>query len=147
MQLSASTVLMLVAGVLIAVQGPLNSVLGRAAGSPVNAALISFSIGTLALSIVAFSLRALPDLTAARALPWWAWLGGLCGAVFVTAAAYAAPRIGVATMLTIALASQLVTAVALDHVGAFGITRHPVSWGRAIGMLLVMAGVVVVRRM
>ena len=52
---------------------------------------------------------------------------------FVAVAAYVAPRIGVATMLTFAVASQRVTAVVMDHLGAFGVPRHPVRGGRLAG--------------
>ena len=142
---SPAALLILLAGVLIAVQGPINAALGRAVGSPVNAALLSFLIGSCALALVAVSQRVSPDSAAVRALPWWAWAGGLCGAMFVSAAAYAAPRIGVATMLTLAVASQLVTAVVLDHVGAFGAPKHPASVGRLAGLVLVFWGALLVR--
>ncbi len=141
-----STAVILLGGALLSIQSPLNAMLGRAVGSPVNAALISFLVGTTALSVVALVQRAAPDSSATRALPSYAWVGGLCGAVFVTAATYAAPRIGVATMLTLAVASQLGMAVALDHAGAFGITPHPVSGGRIAGLVLVILGAIVVRR-
>jgi bacterial/archaeal transporter family-2 protein len=141
-----STAVILVGGVLLAVQSPINAQLGRAVGSPINAALISFLVGTAALVVVALAQRVAPDGSATRALPWYAWVGGLCGAVFVSAAAYAAPRLGVATMLSLAIASQLVTALVLDHFGALGVPQQPVSFGRLVGMALVIAGVVVVRR-
>ena len=141
-----STALILLGGALLSVQAPLNAMLGRAVGSPVNAALISFLVGTAALSVVAIVQRAAPDGSATRALPWYAWVGGMCGAVFVSAAAYSAPRIGVATLLTLAVASQLATAVALDHAGAFGIASHPVSGGRLAGLALVVVGAILVRR-
>jgi transporter family-2 protein len=141
-----STAFILLGGVLLAIQSPLNAQLGRAVGSPVNAALISFLVGTGALIVVALLQRSAPDGAATRALPWYAWVGGLCGAVFVSAAAYAAPRLGVATMLSLAIASQLVTALVLDHLGALGIPQHPVSPGRIAGMLLVIVGVIVVRK-
>lgn len=131
---------------MIALQGPINATLGRAVGSPVNAALASFLVGTVALSVIAGVQRVSPDSAALRALPWWGWIGGLCGAVFVTAATYAAPRIGVASMLTLAVASQLVMAVALDHVGMLGVPVRTVTGGRAVGIVLVMIGALLVRR-
>lgn len=142
--LSIATVLL--GGVLIAIQGPINATLGRALGSSVNASLVSFLVGTIALMLIALALHATPNAAAARALPWWAWLGGLCGAVFVTAATFAAPRLGVATMLTLAIASQLIAAIALDHTGAFGLARHSASVGRVFGVVLVIAGAIIVRK-
>jgi bacterial/archaeal transporter family-2 protein len=141
-----ATLLILLGGALLSIQSPLNAQLGKAVGSPINAALISFLVGTVALIVVATVQRNAPNAAATRALPWYAWVGGLCGAVFVSAAAYAAPRLGVATMLSLAIASQLVTALALDHYGVFGLPPHQVSAGRLAGMALVIAGVLMVRK-
>jgi transporter family-2 protein len=138
--------LVLLSGSLLSVQAPLNATLSRAVGGPVNAALVSFVVGTLALTGVATVLRAEPDMSAVRALPWWAWCGGLCGAVFVAGAAYAAPKLGVATLLTLGVASQLVMAVVLDHYGAFGMARQGITIGRLAGIALVAVGAVLVRR-
>jgi bacterial/archaeal transporter family-2 protein len=141
-----ATALMLLGGALLSIQAPLNALLGSAVGSPVNAALISFLVGTAALTVITIAQRAAPDSPAMHSLPWYAWVGGLCGAVFVSASAYAAPRIGVATMLTLAVASQLVMAVALDHFGAFGIRPHTASAGRVVGLVLVVIGAIMVRK-
>jgi len=143
---SIPILVVLFGGAMIAVQGPINATLGRAAGSPVNAALASFVVGTLALAAIATIQRAVPDSALLRALPWWAWMGGFCGAVFVTAAAYAAPKIGIASMLTLAVASQLLIAVALDHSGALGVPARAVTGGRAAGIVLVIVGALLVRR-
>ena len=131
---------------MISLQGPLNATLGRAVGSPVNAALISFLVGTVGLAVVASLQRVGVNEDLVRGLPWWAWIGGLCGAVFVTAAAYAAPRIGVASMLTLAVASQLLMAVVLDQAGAFGVPQRDISGGRIAGVVLVIVGALLVRK-
>jgi transporter family-2 protein len=141
-----AVVVMSVGGVLIALQAPTNAMLARTVGSPVNAALISFLVGFLGLVAASLALHAKPDLAAARALPWYAWLGGLYGAFFVAAIAYAAPRIGVASALTIAVGAQLVTALVLDHLGAFGLPARPIDLPKIAGVLLVGLGVVLVRR-
>jgi transporter family-2 protein len=127
-------------------QAPTNALLARAAGSPVNAALISFSVGTFALVGLAWALGVRPQPGALRELPAYAWLGGLYGAFFVTVAAFAAPRLGVALLITISVGGQLAMALALDHYGAFGIPRQEISWTRLSGILFVLAGVLLVRR-
>jgi bacterial/archaeal transporter family-2 protein len=138
--------LVLAGGVLIAVQAPTNAMLARAGGSPVLAALISFAIGTVALFVTWLASGNRPGASAFAGLPWYAWLGGLYGAVFVGAAAYAAPRIGLASLVTIGITGQIAAALWLDHVGALGLPREPISVGRVAGVLLVIAGVVLVRR-
>jgi transporter family-2 protein len=137
---------MLLGGLCIALQSPTNAMLGAALGSPLSAALISFVVGTLFLAVLAVVMRSPMDLGGAAKLPWYAWLGGVYGAVLVASIAYAARKIGVASSLTIALASQLVLAVLLDHFGALGVPRQPLTWIKAAGLALVMGGALLIRR-
>jgi transporter family-2 protein len=85
-------------------------------------------------------------MAASRALPWYAWVGGLYGAIFVVAAAWGVPRLGVATTIILMVAGQLLLSVVLDHFGAMGMPKQPISWGRVAGVLMVVAGVLMVRR-
>ena len=63
----------------------------------------------------------------------------------MSAGAFAAPRIGLATMLTILVASQLAAALALDHFGFFGLSANPLSLRKALGMMSLMLGIFLVR--
>lgn len=133
-----------IAGVGLALQPPTNASLAKASGSVVLAALISFAVGTLVLSVAwLFIDRGNPS--ALRTAPWWGWLGGLYGAFFVAAFAYAAPRVGLSVALMVAIASQIVTALVLDHFGLLGLKVALVSWIKLAGAALVLAGVVLVR--
>lgn len=133
-------------GTLVALQAPTNAMLSRGVGSPVNAALISFAVGLLALIVAAIALGVRPNPAEMRALPWYAWTGGLYGAVFVAIAAFAAPRIGVTQLLILSIGGQLVMALLLDRFGAFGLPRTDVSPVRLLGVALVVAGAFLVRR-
>lgn len=133
-------------GAATALQAPTNAKLMGAVGSPVNAALISFAVGTAGLAVLALFLQAKPDMAAARALPWYAWVGGLYGAIFVVAAAWGVPRLGVATTITLMVAGQLLLSILLDHFGVMGVPKQPLNLGRMAGVALVVAGVVMVRR-
>lgn len=138
--------LAVIAGIFMSVQAPTNAILGKASGSPVVAAFISFLVGTVALGAVvaAGSGRLLaPEL---RSVPWYAWLGGLYGAFFVAIAAFGAPRIGVGPLLTAAIAGQLIGAVILDHYGLLGLARQPLSIEKVVGVVLVLVGAMLVRR-
>lgn len=138
-------ILTLIAGIGLAVQPPTNAMLARASGSTVLAALVSFVIGTGVLAAIWFASDRTPP-AALKGAPAWAWLGGFYGAFFVTAVAYAAPRLGVASMLTLAIASQLAAALVIDHFGLFGLRAEPVSATRLVGLALVIGGVLLVRR-
>jgi transporter family-2 protein len=138
--------LVLFAGGMIALQAPTNVMLAKAGGSPVLAALISFAVGTAALLAVWLASGNRPGVAPFGVLPWYAWIGGVYGAVYVAIAAYAAPRLGLASLITIGIAGQILMALWLDHIGALGLMRQPVSAMRVAGALLVVAGVVLVRR-
>ena len=138
--------LVLAAGGMISLQAPTNAILARAGGSPVIAALISFAVGTLTLLLVWLATGPRPRVSAFAGLPPYAWFGGAYGALYVAVAAYAAPKIGLASLITIGIAGQIATALLLDHFGALGLPRDPLSLGRIAGAFLVIAGVVLVRR-
>lgn len=141
-----SMIAVVIAGGATALQAPTNAKMMTAVGSPVNAAFVSFAVGTAALGILAMVLQARPDMVAARNLPWYAWIGGLYGAVFVVAAAWGVPRLGVALTITLMVAGQLLIGLILDHFGAFGSPQSPISLGRLAGVALVIGGVLMVRR-
>jgi bacterial/archaeal transporter family-2 protein len=134
------------AGGATALQAPTNAKLATAVASPVNAAFISFAVGTTVLGIMAALMHTRPDFAAARALPWYAWLGGVYGACFVVAAAWGVPRLGVAMTITLMVGGQLLLSLILDHFGALGVPRQPLNLGRIAGVGLVLAGVLLVRR-
>ena len=138
--------LVFVAGGVVALQAPTNGMLARAGGSPVLAALVSFAVGMAVL--IAILLAGGQRWTAQPffALPWYAWLGGIYGALYVAVAAYAAPRVGLGVFVTIGIAGQLLVAVWLDHHGALGVPRAPINIGRLAGIGLVFIGVFLVRR-
>ena len=141
-----SLVLIVLAGGATALQAPTNAKLMSAVGSPVNAAFISFAVGTLALGLAAAVMHVRPDGAAVRGLPAWAWVGGLYGCIFVIAAAWSVPRYGAALTITLMVAGQLIISLLLDATGAFGVTRQPISLSKIAGVVLVLAGVALARR-
>jgi bacterial/archaeal transporter family-2 protein len=143
---AAAALIVLLAGGATALQAPTNARLAQAVQSPVNAAFISFLVGTVALGLAAGVLHVRPDVAAVRQLPPWAWLGGLYGTVFVVAAAWGVPRLGVAMTITVMVAGQLLLSLILDHFGWLGVPRQPINIGRIAGVTLVLAGVLLVRR-
>ena len=135
------------AGGLIATQAGVNSQLARAAGHPVLAATISFLVGTAALLVCSMAVRgSWLGVAAVVQAPWWAWTGGLLGAVFVVTIAWLAPTLGAATLLSVAIAGQMTFALVLDHYGLVGFPQRSISLGRALGAALLVAGVVMIRR-
>jgi transporter family-2 protein len=138
--------LAVIAGALMSVQAPTNAFLGKASGSAIVAAFISFLVGAIALGVVVVAGSGRLFAPELRNVPWYVWLGGFYGAFFVAVAAFGAPRIGVGPLLTAAIAGQLIGAVVLDHFGQLGLARQPLSLEKLGGVVLVLFGAWLVRR-
>ena len=137
----------LIAGAFLPVQAGVNAQLTRWVGHPAAAALVSFAVGTMALLAYCLLLRTeVPGWGALSESPWWVWIGGLFGAVFVAAAAALAPKLGAATFTAVTVASQMIVSMLLDHYGLIGFPVRPVSGWRILGALLLVAGVALIRR-
>ena len=134
------------AGCCLPVQAGINTLLRRFLGEPMQAALVSFAVGTLALWLYSLAARhTWPPLSQLSAVPWWMWTGGVLGAIFVSCTIFLAPRLGAATMTAIMLSGQLVASVLLDHFALVGFPEHPVSPLRLVGIGLLFAGAWLVR--
>ncbi len=131
------------AGGLGAIQATVNGRLGHELGSPLAAALVSFTVGMVGLLLINLALRNRPVITGRP--PWWGYTGGLIGAAFVFVIAYVTPLLGTSLAISAALLGQVAGGLTIDHRGAFGITPRPLSPQRLIGALLVLAGVLLVR--
>src|SRR5207247_1409114 len=105
--------------------------------------LISFSVGTIALILIVLLTRN-GNLGAVRNVSWWHLLGGLIGAVFVTATLIAAPKIGVTGMIVATLAGNMAAAILIDRFGWVGIDPKPIDGPRVAGVLLMLVSVVLI---
>ncbi len=134
------------AGCLVGIQAPINSRLGRSIGS-VQAASVSFMVGTAVLLLAVTVVNGgFGNFTNIARAPWWALLGGLCGAVFVTIAIVTVRTLGASGLAAAVIASQLAVSVAIDRFGLFGIARQHIDASRIVGLMLLVAGVVLVVR-
>ena len=77
---------------------------------------------------------------------WWHWVGGLLGAVYILVTIVVAPRLGAATLVAALVAGQMVASMLLDHFGWVGFAVHPITPWRLAGAVLIVSGVVLVRR-
>ncbi len=137
--------LALLTGVAIAVQTGINTQLRAFLGSPLQAVFVSFSVGTLVLALTLVGLRSPPPVAQWARMPWWMWLGGICGLFIVSTNILVAPRLGAALLMSLAIAGQLGAALVLDHYGAFGFPMHALSLVRVAGALLLVGGVMLIR--
>src|ERR1044071_9657083 len=145
---SLSYVLGLAAGLGLSMQIAMNSQLRKVLQSANTAALISFLVGTTALIALLLATRSpLPERSALAAVPSVpAWFGGLLGAFYVATSTVVAAELGTASLLGLALAGQLATALLIDHFGWLGMPEHPLTLTRIAGVGLLASGVWLITR-
>jgi bacterial/archaeal transporter family-2 protein len=138
-------VLTAVAGGLIALQAPINSELGKATGG-LAAALVSFAVGTIALTAIVVLSGKAGGLGSTFEVPWYYLVGGLLGALYVTNALLAVSAIGAGGVAALTVAGQLTASVAIDRFGLFGLDEVPLTPERLLGVGLLLVGTVLVVR-
>ena len=132
------------AGALVPLQALVNAQLGRQSAGALFASVASFSVGTVALAAVLIASRQpLPTLDVLQRLPVWMWMGGLIGAFFVSIATLAIPRLGASTMVALFVLGQMAASLVYDALGVLQ-APQPVTSSRILGVLLVLAGVLLV---
>jgi transporter family-2 protein len=134
--------LAVLAGAALPVQGAVNAQLRADLDAPLAAALWSFVVATAAMALVLAATRPpLPRAAPLRTLPWWGWLGGLCGATYVTSVFLLIPRIGVAPTVALTVAGQQVASVLVDRYGWLRLPKRAITTQRLAGVAAILAGV------
>jgi bacterial/archaeal transporter family-2 protein len=136
--------LMVAGGVAVAMQPSINARLAEKTGY-LQAATLSFAVGTLVLLVLSLASHQ-GSLRRASEADWWQFSGGLFGAFFVTMTIIGVPRIGTTAVLALTIVSQLIAGMVLDHFGLFGMRGIPLDFKRALGVILLLAGVVLICR-
>src|SRR3712207_9559287 len=141
-----AVVLTAAVGGLIAVQAPINSVLGKSIGKW-QAATVSFAIGTVALVLLAATVGGgFGDLGEARNVSAIYLTGGLLGAAYVTSVLVTVRSLGVGGVTAATIAGQLTASVVIDQLGVLGVERQPVTVLKMVGVALLAAGTFLVVR-
>ena len=133
--------LMLATGIGIPVMAALSSTLGTKYGSPAFAAsvlfLVALSISVISLFAIEGGLKSLPKIS----LPFYFYLGGIFVAFYVLSVTWVAPKFGIGNAVAFVLLGQLISMAAIDQFGLLGAQMHTITLQRAIGIILMSAGV------
>jgi len=73
--------------------------------------------------------------------PGWRLVGGVLGAGAIFCTVWLAPRIGLANLLVLVIAGQLLSSVAIDHFGWLGTAVRPAATSKVVGASVVLLGV------
>lgn len=129
------------AGAATSVQIPVNASLRTHLSHPMQATFVSFAVGMLvSLSFCLAAGSSLPTAGGLAKIPWWAWTGGILGTLYVASSVVLSPKIGVAAMLSMVIAGQMVMSMLIDHFGLLNAAVYPVTPQRFVGAVLVAFG-------
>ncbi|MFC3625282.1 DMT family transporter [Vogesella amnigena] len=133
--------LMMATGIGIPIMATLSGTLGARYGSSALAASILFTVALLLsvayLFAVEGGLKPFPKM----ALPFYFYLGGVFVAFYVLSITWVAPKFGVGNAVAFVLLGQLLSMATIDQFGLLGAPIHAITPQRAIGLILMAAGV------
>lgn len=134
--------LILVAGLLNPIQTGVNSMLRERLRTPILSSTISFTVGLTCLSILTLATcgHLFPEKEMLDQIPWWAWCGGVMGAIGLTGNILLFPKLGGVLTVLFPMLGQIMMSVLIDSFGWFGTTAIPLNIGRAIGLVLLIGG-------
>jgi len=139
--------LAILAGVSIVVQQALNANLRTALSSAAWSGFISYFVGVICMALLALALGdPVPSGSLAGRIPWWAWSGGLFGAIFIGLAIVLLPVLGAAAFFALLVSGQMLASITIDHFGWMGVAQRSLDLSRGLGVALLIIGVILIRR-
>jgi bacterial/archaeal transporter family-2 protein len=139
-------VLAFLSGAFLPIQAGLNTKLGKALESPVYASMISFVVGFLGLIMYILVTKQTVSWSGVKDAPTVVWLGGLLGAFYVTVIVLAFPKLGPGLTFGLIVAGQMIVSMILEHFNILVSQPTPISFLRVLGIILVVAGVILIRK-
>lgn len=143
----------IIAGMLSTVQTAVNGHLGIILASPVKAAVISFIIGIVLLAVICVIIllqrKTVPALRIEprrrENYPWWIWLGGILGGLFVLTNAYLSNIIGTGMTIIAILIGSTSGGLIIDCFGLLGSERKPVGMRQIFGIIIMIIGAAAIK--
>jgi len=135
-----------ISGAFLPIQAGLNTKLGKAGESPVHASTISFVVGTVALLLYILFTQQSVSWEGIKSAPGYVWIGGVLGAFYVTVIILAYPQLGPGLTFGLVVAGQLIISALLEHFNVLVAQQQSISPMRVLGIVLVVVGVVIVRK-
>ncbi|HZK42728.1 MAG TPA: DMT family transporter [Syntrophomonadaceae bacterium] len=129
-----------VSGAAMALQGTLNSILGKVIGIW-ESTLIVHVIGTITVFIILLVIGTkVTSVTKLTEAPWYAYLGGFLNVLIIFTVVKTIPQIGVGNATTAIIVAQVSTAVLIDSLGLFGMKKYDFQYIDILGIALLAIG-------
>lgn len=135
-------------GMLSASTTAINGYLGKIVESPVKASVVSFVVGVIFLFIICLIMHiknGSPENIVLENKPWWMWIGGFFGAIFILANAYLARTIGTGMAVIVVLIGSTSGGLLIDQFGLFESPKKSITLRKIIGILIMIVGAACIR--
>ena len=135
------------AGISVFVQQALNANLRTELNSAAWSGFVSYFLGVVFMVCLAFALRdPIPSPGTIARVPWWAWSGGIFGAIFIALSIVTIPKLGGAGYIALLVTGQMIASLAFDQFAWLGIPERQIDLPRLLGVALLIGGVFLIRR-
>ena len=135
------------AGMLQAVGAAMGGQLNKSLQNPWLATSVSFLLVLFTTAtLFACMPKPLPTVGDFAAMPWWAPLGGIVGAVAVVAGFLLIQKLGAGPVNGVTITANIIASLAIDHFGLLRMEQHSMNPYRLGGAVLMIAGVTLIAK-
>jgi transporter family-2 protein len=112
------------------------------------ASLMSFLVGLVCLFLLNMTANAsaVLQLKPAATTPWYIWLGGLLGAIFVAYITWVNQQQGVALTFALVVSGQIFISLLIDNYGLLGSAVRTITLEKLLGAVLIIAGLILIKK-
>jgi bacterial/archaeal transporter family-2 protein len=136
------------AGMLMSIQAAINGQLGIVLNSPYQAAFVSFFIGSVTLVIVVgLKERSYVNIKEPikQSAPWWVWIGGIIGGLYVLINVYLVGKIGTGQTVVLALFGQIAGSLLVQQFGLLKSAKNGIAPIQILGLIIMLFGVFLIK--
>jgi transporter family-2 protein len=136
------------AGMLMSIQVAINGQLGVVLNSPLQAAFVSFFIGSVTLIIVVgLKERSYTNIKEPikQSAPWWVWVGGFLGGAYILINVYLVGKIGTGQTVVLALFGQIVGSLLVQQFGLLKSIKNRIVPIQILGLIIMLGGVCLIK--
>ncbi len=129
------------AGMCNSVQTGASAQLRKSVDHPIFAAAYVYFGGLLLVLLIQLITRQpWPSTDKLASAPWWAWTAGLLSVAATMSGILLAQKLGAGVFTGMTVTAAFAASITMDHFGWIGFKQHPISWPRAAGGGLMIAG-------
>ncbi len=136
------------AGMFMSIQAAINGQLGVVLHSPFHAAFVSFFIGSVTLMIlVGLKERSFTNIKEPikQSAPWWVWIGGIIGGIYVLINVYLVGQIGTGQTVILVLFGQITGSLLVEQFGLLKSVKNRIVPIQILGLVIMLSGVFLIK--